>query len=169
MLASRVKVVDRDVSQVIYEYIITVHGSNEKECIVHCVRTDGTITCSCKKFDSEGILCCHSLKVYSILDIMEIPERYILSRWTRGVKSRYALNVSKSDVEENRHTWLQRMQSQFLRVSYQASMDEITRASVEMMLNECNKKVSEFAVGKEVAIEEEIEINVDQRMVNMKG
>ena len=48
-------------------------------------------------------------------------------------------------------------------------MDEITRSSAKMMLNECNKKVSEFAIEKEVAIEEEIEINVDQRVVNMKG
>ena len=38
-----------------------------------------------------------------------------------------------------------------------------------MMLNECNKKVDEFSMGKEVAIEEEFKTNVDQWVVNMKG
>ena len=47
---------------------------------------DSTITCSCKKFESEGILCAHALKVLNIRNIFHIPPQYILKRWTKSAK-----------------------------------------------------------------------------------
>ncbi|KAG9458544.1 hypothetical protein H6P81_003052 [Aristolochia fimbriata] len=47
-----------------------------------------TILCSCKKFESEGILCRHALKTYLANNIFDIPNRYILERWTRDLVER---------------------------------------------------------------------------------
>jgi zinc finger SWIM domain-containing protein 3 len=47
-----------------------------------------TICCSCRKFESFGILCCHCLKVFIHMDVTSVPEPYILKRWTKIARSR---------------------------------------------------------------------------------
>ncbi|XP_024200369.2 protein FAR1-RELATED SEQUENCE 1-like isoform X5 [Rosa chinensis] len=44
------------------------------------------ISCSCKCFESLGILCRHALKVFDINNITVLPTQYILKRWTREAK-----------------------------------------------------------------------------------
>ena len=39
--------------------------------------------CECCKFYRDGLLCVHILKVFTHLGVDEIPERYILPRWTQ--------------------------------------------------------------------------------------
>lgn len=39
--------------------------------------------CICSKFDRDGILCCHVLRLFTQLGIIKIPERYIKPRWTK--------------------------------------------------------------------------------------
>ncbi|XP_009412131.2 protein FAR1-RELATED SEQUENCE 5 [Musa acuminata AAA Group] len=45
-----------------------------------------TIKCSCKKFESMGILCMHALKVLNNNNILYLPPQYILKRWTKYAK-----------------------------------------------------------------------------------
>ncbi|XP_040367112.1 protein FAR1-RELATED SEQUENCE 9 isoform X2 [Rosa chinensis] len=44
------------------------------------------ISCSCKSFESLGILCRHALKVSDINNVTVLPTQYILKRWTREAK-----------------------------------------------------------------------------------
>jgi hypothetical protein len=44
------------------------------------------VSCSCKMFEFEGVLCRHALKVFQIMNVREIPSRYILHRWTKNAK-----------------------------------------------------------------------------------
>ncbi|XP_038699627.1 protein FAR1-RELATED SEQUENCE 5-like [Tripterygium wilfordii] len=46
-------------------YIVSPHWNNEKEYKVFCDTNNDVMTCSCKKFESEGMLCCHILRVFS--------------------------------------------------------------------------------------------------------
>ncbi|XP_078446201.1 protein FAR1-RELATED SEQUENCE 9-like [Wolffia australiana] len=41
------------------------------------------VVCSCGKFESCGILCRHALRVYFVVGVRVLPERYILRRWTK--------------------------------------------------------------------------------------
>lgn len=41
------------------------------------------IKCSCRKFEEIGLLCMHALKVFSHNNILHLPTRYILKRWTK--------------------------------------------------------------------------------------
>jgi len=50
--------------------------------------SNGTIFCSCKKFEFTGIQCRHVLKVLDIVNIKELPPQYILKRWTKDAKIR---------------------------------------------------------------------------------
>ncbi|XP_019180804.1 PREDICTED: protein FAR1-RELATED SEQUENCE 7 [Ipomoea nil] len=44
------------------------------------------ISCSCRMFEFEGVLCRHALKVFQIMNVRELPSRYILHRWTKSAK-----------------------------------------------------------------------------------
>lgn len=48
--------------------------------------SDVLVTCSCKKFETMGILCMHALKVLNYNNILHLPSRYILKRWTKFAK-----------------------------------------------------------------------------------
>lgn len=41
------------------------------------------VTCSCRKFETVGILCMHALKVLNNNNILHLPPRYVLKRWTK--------------------------------------------------------------------------------------
>ncbi|XP_028791762.1 protein FAR1-RELATED SEQUENCE 3-like [Neltuma alba] len=47
---------------------------------------EATITCSCKKFEKWGILCCHALRILYDHDVKLLPHKYILKRWTRQAR-----------------------------------------------------------------------------------
>ncbi|XP_054790042.1 protein FAR1-RELATED SEQUENCE 5-like [Prosopis cineraria] len=53
------------------EYTVTFNSSNE------------TVSCSCMKFESMGVLCSHALKVLDYRNIRILPSLYILKRWTK--------------------------------------------------------------------------------------
>jgi len=42
-----------------------------------------TFNCICSKFERDGILCCHVLRLFTQFGINEIPEHYIKQRWTK--------------------------------------------------------------------------------------
>jgi hypothetical protein len=42
----------------------------------------GVYSCTCCKFQRDGILCCHIMKVFDALAVYEVPECYILPRWS---------------------------------------------------------------------------------------
>ncbi|KQK14327.1 hypothetical protein BRADI_1g15474v3 [Brachypodium distachyon] len=49
---------------------------------------DEEYSCECGKVKRDGLLCCHILKVFTHLGIDEIPERYIMRRWTQNAVPR---------------------------------------------------------------------------------
>ncbi|XP_047978704.1 protein FAR-RED IMPAIRED RESPONSE 1-like [Salvia hispanica] len=51
---------------------------------------EGSISCSCRKFEYSGILCSHSLKILTCMNISRIPDEYILKRWTKHAKNEMA-------------------------------------------------------------------------------
>ncbi|CAL5025451.1 unnamed protein product [Urochloa decumbens] len=67
------------------EYMITVKNK-AKEQIVRFDSSNGTVACTCKKFESTGLLCCHILKVCELRTIKEIPSQYFLKRWRKDAK-----------------------------------------------------------------------------------
>nr|XP_019706634.1 protein FAR1-RELATED SEQUENCE 5 isoform X2 [Elaeis guineensis] len=62
------------------------------------------VTCSCRKFETTGILCMHALKVLLFRNILSLPSRYILKRWTKyanvEVLSYRQRSVADSDGQE---------------------------------------------------------------------
>lgn len=67
------------------KYMVTAK-SKTKELLVQFDSSDGTAACTCKKFETAGILCCHILKVYELRNVKEIPPQYFLKRWSKDAK-----------------------------------------------------------------------------------
>lgn len=45
-----------------------------------------SIVCSCKRFEFEGILCAHALKLYRELALSTLPSKYYLKRWRHDAR-----------------------------------------------------------------------------------
>ncbi|KAJ8762411.1 hypothetical protein K2173_007571 [Erythroxylum novogranatense] len=44
-------------------------------------------SCSCQMFEFSGIICRHILAVFRVTNVLTLPSRYILKRWTKNAKS----------------------------------------------------------------------------------
>ncbi|XP_027351036.1 protein FAR1-RELATED SEQUENCE 5-like [Abrus precatorius] len=80
------------------EYVIT-KVNQQRSWTVTFDRSSTTINCSCKKFETFGILCCHALKVFEANDVKVIPDKYILKRWTTQGRCGIIHNVKGIPVE----------------------------------------------------------------------
>ncbi|KAJ4813998.1 FAR1-related sequence 1 [Rhynchospora pubera] len=72
----------------LYRYELTMHGRGSRVWIVSLDTSNMEVTCNCKKFETTGILCSHTLKAFSMQNIDSIPDRYILKRWTKDARRR---------------------------------------------------------------------------------
>ncbi|PUZ38169.1 hypothetical protein GQ55_9G175600 [Panicum hallii var. hallii] len=82
-----------------------------------------TITCSCRKYESIGILCNHALKVFNIKDVFILPSEYILNRWTKYAKREFF--VEKYGIEkENLTTQAARISRKATSVALKCSLSK---------------------------------------------
>ncbi|KAL0905248.1 hypothetical protein M5K25_027439 [Dendrobium thyrsiflorum] len=65
---------------------------NSEELAVHCV---------CGFFQFNGILCRHSLTVFKLQQVFEIPSPYVLDRWKKDFKRLYRLARYSDDIIPN--------------------------------------------------------------------
>ncbi|XP_072075997.1 uncharacterized protein [Arachis hypogaea] len=54
--------------------------------------------CECNKFESAGILCCHTLAVWSYYRVDVVPSCYVLPRWNKNVIRKHTYVKSSHDV-----------------------------------------------------------------------
>ncbi|KQJ90913.1 hypothetical protein BRADI_4g34550v3 [Brachypodium distachyon] len=47
------------------------------------------VQCGCRLFEFRGILCSHILSVLALMEITEVPSRYILQRWRKDFKRKH--------------------------------------------------------------------------------
>ncbi|KAJ1695259.1 hypothetical protein LUZ63_011957 [Rhynchospora breviuscula] len=73
------------------------------------------VCCTCRKFESCGILCRHSLRIFVVEGVRNLPSNYILKRWTKHAKSESILDAnfvvlkgrkSKDDLAVSRYNSL---------------------------------------------------------------
>ncbi|XP_031273388.1 putative protein FAR1-RELATED SEQUENCE 10 [Pistacia vera] len=64
-------------------YLVRHFKKVDGEFLILWVPEDEQIHCSCKEFESSGILCRHALRVFIIKNYFQLPDKYFLSRWRR--------------------------------------------------------------------------------------
>ncbi|XP_022679997.1 protein FAR-RED IMPAIRED RESPONSE 1-like [Setaria italica] len=60
-----------------------VYGYGKRSYLGTAIEEEENFYYECSKFDRDGMLCCHVMKVLTILGVKQIPDRYILKRWTQ--------------------------------------------------------------------------------------
>ncbi|KAG6408052.1 hypothetical protein SASPL_131054 [Salvia splendens] len=77
------------------------------------------ISCSCGKFEFDGIPCRHMLAFFRINQIFELPDKYILKRWTREAKIGVVYTI---DDENSNDAPTRFLMSRHSKLSYKASI-----------------------------------------------
>lgn len=57
----------------------------------------GSFDCFCGKFQRDGIVCCHILRLFMQFDITHIPDKLIVERWTISFREK-ELEKCKKDM-----------------------------------------------------------------------
>ncbi|KAK7331136.1 hypothetical protein VNO77_25351 [Canavalia gladiata] len=98
---------------------------------------DEQIHCSCKEFESSGILCRHALRVFVIKNYFQLPDKYYLSRWRREC------SILIGDDHDNQGVggeWFQEYQSLAETLFSEASVTKVrsdyARKELTRILNE---------------------------------
>lgn len=81
-------------------YIVRHFKKMDGERLVIWLPEDEQIHCSCKEFESSGILCRHALRVLIIKNYFQLPEKYVLSRWRREISPVIYDNSNTQNVED---------------------------------------------------------------------
>ncbi|KAK9268356.1 hypothetical protein L1049_000105 [Liquidambar formosana] len=86
------------------ENIIYMVCNDDGRGVVHVKRykSNDHLSCSCRLFEMSGILCRHALKVFrEVLLGGELPDQYILKRWTRDARSTDVHDMLARNTEAN--------------------------------------------------------------------
>ncbi|XP_018476471.2 protein FAR1-RELATED SEQUENCE 12 isoform X1 [Raphanus sativus] len=67
-------------------FLVRKCGNESEKHAVTFNATNLNSSCSCQMFEHEGLLCRHVLKVFNLLEVKELPSRYILHRWTKNAE-----------------------------------------------------------------------------------
>ena len=92
---------------VLFEYEIKENVSFEGKCrrvtFTVCFKEcSNEATCSCRLFEFRGILCRHQIMVFIYNGIEQVPEQYILRRWSKTVKrSHTKIRINYEDSSFN--------------------------------------------------------------------
>ncbi|KAI8573351.1 hypothetical protein RHMOL_Rhmol01G0270300 [Rhododendron molle] len=83
---------------IVTTYKVTPQGKSRHHIVTYD-SIEGTVSCSCKKFEFKGILCAHAFKVLGSKNVVTIPDKYILKRWTMNAKSGNTTTTSASSIQ----------------------------------------------------------------------
>ncbi|XP_057252091.1 protein FAR1-RELATED SEQUENCE 3-like [Beta vulgaris subsp. vulgaris] len=116
----------------------------------HTVAYDQATTelvCSCQCFTETGMLCFHIIRVMHMFSIFQIPEQYILKRWTRLAKSAVWENV-QADKDQNQNAllwtpWRHAITKNFYNLVSICQSNEDARELCDKSLKELYKSVKE--------------------------
>lgn len=83
-MAAYTKIPDDRSAYVVGITHLNAKSKHEKEyLVVVSDPTQGKVSCGCQQFERVGILCSHALKILDLMNIKQLPEHYVLKRWTR--------------------------------------------------------------------------------------
>jgi hypothetical protein len=115
-----------------------------KEFRVKRKKSDNYVTCCCKLFEMNGVLCGHAIKILrEVMNLKEIPSEYILKRWTRKARSESVQDMNGRDIQVDaklqQSTWYRSLCSIFTKISSRgAESEETYKVAVEHANNLSN-------------------------------
>ena len=99
----------------VVEAMFFKEGSKEVHFSVQFCKENCEVKCSCRLFESKGILCRHSISVLIKMGVKNVPTMYALSHWRKNLRRGHTkIKVSYADFSENPETErFQKLQKKF--------------------------------------------------------
>ncbi|KAG6427750.1 hypothetical protein SASPL_111997 [Salvia splendens] len=137
----------KDESGSLFEYVIRLINHDGEWRVTYDPSTK-MIHCSCRRFEIIGLICCHSVKVFDVLDVKLLLENYILKRWTREARTSVVHDYVGNEVEENSEFQsverYRRLCQMLIRLANEASVHQSTFSLVHETMPGLYKKVMEM-------------------------
>ncbi|KAF2324468.1 hypothetical protein GH714_014577 [Hevea brasiliensis] len=155
----------------VYSFEVVGEWGNSRTRTVHFNASTMDISCTCKKFQSMGLLCSHALKIFIVKNVTKIPDNYILRRWTKDAKKRmieYVQGESHANDEETATIF----RNNLMKLSYDIIMrsqgNEATRQFCRDALRkldiDINRELTRLQLSENDATTEN-QINEDERVI----
>ncbi|KAK1556259.1 hypothetical protein Q3G72_001593 [Acer saccharum] len=71
-----------------------------KRSVIYIPSTQ-SVSCSCRKFEFDGILCAHALKLFRELEFSSLPSKYYLKRWSNDVTYGLDFDIDMEALKSN--------------------------------------------------------------------
>ncbi|XP_041005756.1 putative protein FAR1-RELATED SEQUENCE 10 [Juglans microcarpa x Juglans regia] len=81
-------------------HLVRHYRKMDGDFLVIWIPEDEQIHCSCKEYEHSGILCRHSLRVLTMKNYFELPEKYFLHRW-RSETSSAPMDDQNAQIRSN--------------------------------------------------------------------
>ncbi|KAK4765666.1 hypothetical protein SAY86_026756 [Trapa natans] len=88
-------------------YHVHHYKKMDRERIVVWVPEEEHLCCSCKEFESSGILCRHALRVFIVKNYFQLPDKYFPTRWRQESSLMFLDDQHSQDNDE----WFREYQS----------------------------------------------------------
>ncbi|XP_020270512.1 protein FAR1-RELATED SEQUENCE 5-like [Asparagus officinalis] len=111
------------------------------------------VSCSCKKFESAGIVCTHIISYLMKFDAKILPDKYILKRWTKSAKSGTVVDDKGMQINPDNSYLLTR--SQFIQSSLELVDKSLVCEETRKMFTDgvriINEQIDQFISSRTIA------------------
>ncbi|KAK6162455.1 hypothetical protein DH2020_002296 [Rehmannia glutinosa] len=157
-----------DFGSPLLEFKVKSHGQNSTTRQVVYNRQNHEVKCTCRKFESFGILCKHALKVFNYMNVSNLPNLYIKKRWMKNSRNRvFDEAIENKSGNRSSHTSEMVFINQTMRSMYDLTMQaksyEETRNVLVGMLNSATQQIN--ALVENLSLDDQIgceNLNVDE-------
>ncbi|PKA64511.1 Protein FAR1-like sequence 11 [Apostasia shenzhenica] len=145
-------------------YLVRHHLKSDGGHFVSCIPSDEDVHCSCKGFETTGILCRHALRVLSLKNCFFIPEKYLLTRWrqesslfpecssqkyrSQALRSLASILIQESAITKDRFDYVEWHLSRLL--NHVKDMPGMDVAASNVELNSCFDDVVDIVTAPSV-------------------
>jgi hypothetical protein len=108
--------------------------------------------CICCKFEKDGIVCAHILRVLIHLNIAELPEKYYISRWKPKNRKEIREGQFNNPVDlttTNRHLWYSMLSRRLNNIASDGSLSNLKYTYVADKAPEIEAKLDEMTLEEE--------------------
>ncbi|KAF7148204.1 hypothetical protein RHSIM_Rhsim03G0080800 [Rhododendron simsii] len=161
--AYKVIATNEDDDRVVYAvHRIKGSGSRVREVVVD--KSSNHVRCSCKMFEYAGIPCRHMLAYFSRMQIDDLPNEYILRRWTKSAKAMRVRDDLGSGMKEICDTSLLERRNRLFQLATtlidEAVLTEDTTEFVEELLSSGQKKLCDMKKISEAGEQSAIQVSM---------
>jgi SWIM zinc finger len=140
--------------------------------MVNIDKEKGIVSCNCKGWEFEGLLCSHAIKVVHHVGMTNLSSHYILKRWTRDANASVKVPISERCMESGESAELKTLRfatikSDLMEIADMGTTSQEVFKVLKSIIVQAKEKLQLIIfkkVGEEVLSKEQVEMVEKQRV-----